>query len=342
MEKIMLRRSIARLALAAALALPGLAQARDACGGLDMLPRIEAERPGALAAMRAAAYAQPNPAGRFWRIEKPGLAPSFLFGTLHGTADEGVTLPDPARDAIRSARILFAEMTDAEQAKMQQAIADDVGLIADPRGGTLDAALTPELRAAAARVLPDYGLTYDQANVLRPWFLQIALSTPPCVMGALAAGDRVLDAQIMDLGRALGLPVKGMETWREALGFLIDMPLDEARENVALTIANAAEAEDMRRTITRMWQADETMLAWELFRDMNLAMFSPEKTDAMMRDGWTGMVVVRNARFLAAAQADLARGGAFIAVGALHLPGHGGMVEGLRAMGYEVTRIPLR
>ena len=35
----------------------------------------------------------------------------------------------------------------------------------------------------------------------------------------------------------------------------------------------------------------------------------------------------------------LARGGAFIAVGALHLSGKEGLVERLRAAGYRVTKV---
>ncbi|MEO0360536.1 MAG: TraB/GumN family protein, partial [Pseudomonadota bacterium] len=36
---------------------------------------------------------------------------------------------------------------------------------------------------------------------------------------------------------------------------------------------------------------------------------------------------------------ELAKGGVFIAVGALHLPTEDGLVELLRADGYEVTRV---
>jgi uncharacterized protein YbaP (TraB family) len=35
----------------------------------------------------------------------------------------------------------------------------------------------------------------------------------------------------------------------------------------------------------------------------------------------------------------LEQGGAFIAVGALHLPGPGGLIERFRAAGYAVTRV---
>ncbi len=47
----------------------------------------------------------------------------------------------------------------------------------------------------------------------------------------------------------------------------------------------------------------------------------------------------RNRAWVAAMAPELARGGVFAAFGALHLPGAAGMVELLRAAGFEVTRL---
>ncbi len=48
---------------------------------------------------------------------------------------------------------------------------------------------------------------------------------------------------------------------------------------------------------------------------------------------------VRDARMAERALPHLARGGAFIAVGALHLPGPDGLVERFRRAGYRVTKV---
>jgi uncharacterized protein YbaP (TraB family) len=47
----------------------------------------------------------------------------------------------------------------------------------------------------------------------------------------------------------------------------------------------------------------------------------------------------RNARMVERMTQHLARGGAFVAVGALHLPGEGGILGLLEAQGYRVTRV---
>ena len=47
----------------------------------------------------------------------------------------------------------------------------------------------------------------------------------------------------------------------------------------------------------------------------------------------------RNRDWLPKLQAHLARGRAFVAVGAAHFPGEGGLIELLRAEGYVLTRV---
>jgi hypothetical protein len=47
----------------------------------------------------------------------------------------------------------------------------------------------------------------------------------------------------------------------------------------------------------------------------------------------------RNERMAERMQPRLAEGGAFVAVGALHLPGEGGILKLLEGQGYQLTRL---
>jgi uncharacterized protein YbaP (TraB family) len=49
----------------------------------------------------------------------------------------------------------------------------------------------------------------------------------------------------------------------------------------------------------------------------------------------------RNVTFANTAEAELQKGGVFMAVGASHIAGEAGMVALLQRRGYRVTRIPL-
>jgi hypothetical protein len=61
--------------------------------------------------------------------------------------------------------------------------------------------------------------------------------------------------------------------------------------------------------------------------------------DAMLAFVEEDLIRKRNRTMAARAEAILARGNAFIAVGALHLPGAEGLVELIRKAGYKVTPI---
>ena len=53
----------------------------------------------------------------------------------------------------------------------------------------------------------------------------------------------------------------------------------------------------------------------------------------------SGILDGRNRAWLPGLAAELSRGGAFVAVGALHLPGEAGLIELLRKQGFTVARM---
>ncbi len=48
--------------------------------------------------------------GLLWRIERAGLAPSYLFGTIHSTDDGAVALARKAAERIASAKVVATEL----------------------------------------------------------------------------------------------------------------------------------------------------------------------------------------------------------------------------------------
>lgn len=90
------------------------ARAAEACGGRDLRPLIAADArlSGALAAEVAS---MPFGEGKFFRISKPGLAPSWLFGTIHH-ADPRVTAFAPAMQAaLDGAGVVALELAESDR-----------------------------------------------------------------------------------------------------------------------------------------------------------------------------------------------------------------------------------
>lgn len=334
--KAFLRRSMGAAA-AALLALAPLA-AGAACNGVSLMPEIARERPAALAAARAAAAQTPNAEGVLWRIEAPGAAPSWLFGTFHAPASEGVRPPRAALSRLDRAAALLIEISAEEQAAMSAAIQADPRLIVDAEG-SLDELLPESARAALDRALRGYGADYQAVRRLKPWFVQVMIGVPPCAMAALQAGEAPMDMALAARAGAAGIPVAGMEGWRESLAFFTGQTRAEAAEGLIAAIAFAEQAEDVRATMAALYAEERVYMFWELSRLMTAELVGQARSDAMHAQMWEEAVVKRNRGFVEAALPALSGGGAFIAVGALHLPGAEGMVELLRARGMTVTRV---
>ncbi|MGF1552204.1 MAG: TraB/GumN family protein [Paracoccaceae bacterium] len=339
---------LAALAVAGAVALataPHAPAAELLCEGEDLIARLAETDPAAHAALLAEAEAVENGGRRLWRIEpEAGGAPSHLFGTYHDTeADDTLT---PAVDAaFETAERLVVELTTAEVARMEKRARTDPGFVMRPEPldgvDTLSERLSPEERVAAEAVLAERGLNLAVAERLRPWMLFSTLGVPACQMRALAAGESVLDQVLVERAEARGLPVTGLETYEAALG-AFDALDDEATRRLAVdALLLAAIEEDVRATLLGAYAEGEVGLL-AAFGD-RLARTRTAQTSeegARLAEAFAERLLVgRNRAWMDPLEAALADGGAFVAVGALHLPGEDGLVALLRERGYAVEPV---
>ena len=83
-----------------------LAQAEPtACQGSDLT-----QVGGLTAAEAARADDLVNGNGLLWRIEKSGLAPSFLFGTIHSTDESALDIARRAAQFINGSKVVATEL----------------------------------------------------------------------------------------------------------------------------------------------------------------------------------------------------------------------------------------
>ncbi|MEF2552190.1 TraB/GumN family protein [Aurantimonas sp. A2-1-M11] len=308
-----------------------------ACRADNLLAQLQAD--GRLAAVEAEAAKVANGDGKLFRIEKPGVAPSFLLGTMH-LADSRVLALSPQADAaLQSARRLVVETTDVlEPAKAAAAFFAHPELINLPRGQTLADLLSDEEEERVKGALTARGMPFQAVHTLQPWFLSISLMLPACEMAHRADGAAVLDAALARRAQAAGKPVEGLESSAEQLTALASLPMDLQVEGLVATVDLAAHLPDVM----------EMMVS--LYVDGRIAMILPTIEAAIPNgavlvgagEGYAEferrIVTDRNRRMAERMQPMLAAGGTFVAVGALHLPGDTGIVALLRNQGWTVTR----
>ncbi|MCC7253440.1 TraB/GumN family protein [Hyphomicrobium sp.] len=330
-------------ALAAALsshAPPASAQANAApgfpmrCNGFNLLDKLAAIDPSRRASIDAKTAALKNGNAVFWKLEKPGTAPSYLLGTVHLTDRRVTQLDAGIKAAIGSATVLLIENAakpSGPTMRSNSAILD-AGIYTD--GRSLDTVLSEkefeEVRTATGGMPPEILRRY------RPWMVSLMLSASACERQRIANGYRVQDMVVTERAVAKGIPVEGLETTEEQISALAAVPDDEQLGMLRASIALIGDSENLRETMVQLYLTRRMGALWELQLALAEKAGVPASAFASFE---RSLIIDRNRRMLDAALPHLEQGGAFIAVGALHLPGEAGLVELFRTSGYTATAI---
>ncbi|MDH3280248.1 MAG: TraB/GumN family protein [Gammaproteobacteria bacterium] len=261
-----------------------------------------------------------HPTGLLWRIERPGTPPSHLFGTIHLEDDRVITLPPLVERAFVHADRLAVEI-DLEPQAMAQ-LSDAMNFAS---GSALREVLDgPLYRRVAELVDTHYGLSRELLATLKPWAIFTVLSRPRPRTG------KVLDQIFQDRAKAMGIPVYGLESAAELVEVLDGMPMADQIAILRDTVCNYADIIGQIDALTRHY----------LDRDLQamVALNNQSHDDEALFDRLMERVLYRrNARMLERLETHLQAGNAFIAVGALHLPGERGLLSGLERRGYRVV-----
>ena len=259
--------------------------------------------------------------GLLWKIERPGTAPSHVFGTIHSEDDRVLALPDKVKSALAGASVFVMEAVMDEQAILamgQRMMFSD--------GRTLKRVLNVNTYAKARAAMASYGMPEAALQQMKPWAVATTLSVPRPQRGLF------LDLMLMQSAAEEGKPVAGLETADEQLAILDELSMPE----------QIAMLEDTLAFLPRIDALFSRMHELYLARDLaGMAALSEEMEQQGNRElGRKVMAKLLDARNVLMAQrmeTYLKQGKAFIAVGALHLPGSKGLLNLLVKKGYRVS-----
>jgi uncharacterized protein YbaP (TraB family) len=320
------------------LALPATAKDPPPCQGRNLLEELKVRDRKAYDRVMAEAAAMPNGDAILWKIEaKAGTAPSWLLGTAHLTDPRITALPPAAKAALENARVVALELAEAtDMRRLTMATMSQARFLVMPPGQNMWD-LIPDADEEAIRASPHYpGQMSAQFAVMQPWVVAAALSVPPCERRRQTAGLATLDVTIGATALARGIPVEGLEKIEEHLGLFAGMPL-ETQARYLIAVGRVGElVGDYVETLVQLYLSRELTALMPLSKHADPAMANDlELMTFFERD----LIVKRNRVMQQRASALIDGGNAFIAVGALHLPGEEGLVSLLRDAGYTVTAI---
>ncbi len=261
--------------------------------------------------------------GLLFRLEREGADPSYVFGTIHSEDPRVTRLPLAVQEAFEASRVLLAEtVMDVENARRS------MDLLRLPGGTELRSLIGPRLYARSVRALAERGLPEPAVRSYKPWAVVTLLSVPSPVTG------QFLDLVLYQMALAQGKPVLALETVEEQLAAFDDLGV---AEQVALLEHTLEQREHLAA-------AHEELLEAYLREDLSaLSRISSEimgsADPALAHKIMQGLIDDRNRIMVRRMGPSLESGGAFVAVGALHLPGATGVLSLLEQEGYRVVPV---
>ena len=276
-----------------------------------------------LAGAFAAEAADSFDSGLLWRVERAGVTPSYLFGTMHSDDPDVVKLSTPVQQAFDQAQSVTLEVVLDPRSLLAMTSAL---LMTD--GNTLKSLIGGRLYERTLDVMEARGIPEMLVVNMKPWAVAVTLMTPPGNNGV------VLDHVLYQGAVAAGKKVHGLETVAEQMGLFDGL----SRKDQITLLEDTLDNLD---TVAQM--LDELQAAYldrDLKRLMELNEASMRDSDPLLAETFNRKVIVeRNYRMAERMQPRLREGQQFIAVGALHLAGKEGLLKLLSERGYRLSRI---
>ena len=314
---------------------PVAAQTDASCKGNNLLEKLKAEDNVAYERIVSEASGVVNANSIFWKVEKEGQKPSWLFGTMHMADPEIATLRADVKEAILASDALVIESVEALDPVAAQKAMGGLAHLTLLTEGTLRDLVEDDLEDELEIAVTIRGIPMPLADRMQPWLIATTISLPVCEIERKQSGEKVLDAELAEFAKASGKPVKGLETIAEQLTALASLPEEYHVSALEETLASGDLAVDMIETLKQSYLSGNMGVVFPLMKEVMPKSGSGEGALQLQEE----LIDKRNVNMAERSEAILQSGSTFIAVGALHLPGETGLVKLLRDNGYTVTPV---
>ena len=283
--------------------------------------------------LAAAADSHPIPhaEGRLWRIERGTAPPSHIMGTIHLADPRVRDLPDPIRQAFENSEQAAFELifTPEEREAIARGFATERQTTT-----TLAKAVDKKTLERAVELAARYGIPAKVAEQMEPGALAFLFQTPPDEIRRRADGDLFLDLWLIQWAYDLGMRVVALEKLEEQMALFEDAPEQDQASILREVLAQIEEDPDQMETLVTDYLAGSMT---RTYRRMEQELRENKDPDALRFK--EALLDTRNRIMVERMIPLLERGKAFVAVGAMHMPGEEGILYLLEQQGYRVTRV---
>ncbi|WP_312327690.1 TraB/GumN family protein [Stenotrophomonas sp.] len=270
------------------------------------------------------------PVPLLWKVTGPGDSRLYLLGSFHLLRAEDYPLAADVDQAFAASKRVVFELSpqdmqspDLTRKMLQAAMRTDGSELKRD----LDAATWTKLQKYAA----DNKLPLAQLQGMKPWFVGLTITLSQFTKMGLDP-ELGLDRHFMARAADAGKPTSGLEDIDTQVAVLSGMSLQEQQQMVAEALDQADQADAEGRKLHDAWRRGDDKLLWTSMaaemRGEYPQLYKRINTDR--NDAWVPKLEQ---------QLKAGQGGTLVVVGTLHLLGEDGVVEKLRARGYQVERV---
>jgi uncharacterized protein YbaP (TraB family) len=265
---------------------------------------------------------EPFGQGLLFRIERPGLPPSHVFGTMHSDDERVVQLPGPVRQVFEASEAVVLEMEMGEAATLTALSSMVYADGRELRSVIGDALYRQTAEAMVARGVPEVAIRH-----YKPWAVMVMLSMPPPTTG------QFLDMLLYQWAMTQGKRVHGLESAQEQVAVFDGFSEVEQIQMLQDALKDQPRLPEMFRELVGFYLARDLAALLALNTQ-----HGPEDV-ALAQRVQVRLVERRNRLMVERMLPLLEEGRAFVAVGALHLPGEDGILALLVRQGCRVERV---
>jgi uncharacterized protein len=257
-----------------------------------------------------------------WKIEGNNCKTTYLYGTMHMIDAEYYHMTESMMEKIKASEAIIMEVGGMPSPiKTMELMSLDTG--------TVHSYFTKEQMALLLEFMDkELGTSPETFHKLygkmKPFFILQAIS-----QGYFGEETASYDLAIMEMANEKKIPLVGLETIEEQLGFFDAIPASEMANMIMASIGNYAEEKKQIKKLMKIYSEQRV--------DKLIPLMKKQSPELMAYDDI--FLYNRNKAWIPKIKEEISARKCFIAVGAAHLFGEGGVIDLLRKEGYTVTAI---
>ncbi|HEX5055269.1 MAG TPA: TraB/GumN family protein [Gammaproteobacteria bacterium] len=275
-----------------------------------------------LAGKAAFAASLVNSDALLWKVTGEHGEVSHVFGTIHSDDPRVLRLKPAAQAAFDNSERLVLEIVLTPEGMLNM-----MTRMYRRDGSELKPELPEPVYMQTVAAFKERGLDESWVNRLTIWGAAMTLMIPQ-------SEGTVLDLRLQAEMQGRNKPIFGLETVDSQLAVFADLDKESQIRMLTIALGELHRLDETTQQLIRYYLREDIAA----ISNMENEYHTGENRKFMVRL-MDRLIDERNGRMTQAMLEHLRAGGAFVAIGALHLPGKNGVINLLRKAGYQVEPV---